>query len=116
MTVHHLVLESDWEKLVSNGRYRPASLETEGFIHCTKEPEKLVEVANLFFAGSPKENLLVLVLDESNIGSPVKYEDPGVGHLFPHVYGPLDIRSVLAVHAMRHDGVHWHLPQALLSE
>ncbi|MFO0947111.1 MAG: DUF952 domain-containing protein [Planctomycetota bacterium] len=110
MTIYHLVWQSDWNKLVANGQYRASSLETEGFIHCTKEPEKLVEVANLFFAGTPKEDLLMLSMDESRVGSPVKYEDPGVGHLFPHIYGPLDIRAITAKYVMKRDGGLWCLP------
>jgi uncharacterized protein (DUF952 family) len=111
MAIYHLVWESDWKSLTKDGLYRPASLTTEGFVHCTREPEKLVEVANLFFNEDRGEPLLLLTLDESNLASEVKYEDPGVGHLFPHVYGPLEVAAVTKQSALRRVGNEWKLPQ-----
>lgn len=111
MAIYHLVWESDWKCLTNDGLYRPASLTTEGFVHCTREPEKLVEVANLFFNDVRSEPLLLLTLDESKLASEVKYEDPGVGHLFPHVYGPLEVAAVTAQSALVRDWNEWKLPR-----
>ena len=111
--IYHLAWRSEWEHGSKESPYRHASLETEGFIHCTREPEKLLEVADLFFATAPTEDLLVVSLDEARIGSEVKDEDPGVGHLFPHVYGPIDRAAVLRVDAMRRADDRWALPASL---
>lgn len=111
MRIYHLVWRSDWETQVKEGKYRPASLATEGFIHATKEPEKLLEVASLFFTPRGDDELLVLSLDESKVGSPVKYEDPGVGHLFPHIYGPLDTASVQSIDTLIYATGAWQLPE-----
>lgn len=110
MRIYHLVWRSDWETQVQGGKYRPPSLATEGFIHATKEVEKLVEVASLFFPPRGDDELLVLTLDESRVGAPIKYEDPGVGHLFPHIYGPLDTASVQKTDTLNHSDGAWHLP------
>lgn len=110
MPIYHLVWESDWKTLVQDGLYRPASLESEGFVHCTREPEKLVEVASLFFAEPRDEPLLRLVLDESKLTSEVKDEDPGVGHLFPHVYGPIEVNAVTSIGVLKREGGIWIAP------
>lgn len=112
-TIYHLVWRSEWPSLYSTGEYRAASLETEGFIHCTKEPEKLVEVANLFFPLRSDDELLAVTLDSAKIRAPVKYEDPGCGHLFPHVYGPLNLDAVVTTAPLEiKDGI-WKLPARL---
>ena len=110
MTIYHLVWKSDWELLSKEGLYRPASLETEGFVHCTREPEKLIEVANLFFNEERTEPLMLLKIDQSKLGSEVKYEDPGVGHLFPHVYGPIETAAVMGTSMLERHGKSWKLP------
>ena len=110
MTIYHLVWQSDWASLTKDGLYRPASLATEGFVHCTREPEKLVEVANLFFNEDRDEPLLLLSLDQEKLGSEVKYEDPGVGHLFPHVYGPIETAAVTGTSTLVREGKVWMLP------
>lgn len=109
-TIYHLAWRSDWEKGCSGGVYRAASLETEGFIHATKEPEKLLEVAAMFFPGPGGEDLLCIELDESAAGSPVRYEDPGCGHLFPHLYGPIDLAAVVSIRPLRWTGEKWEPP------
>ena len=51
----HMLPIAEWEALVEVDAqtYRAASLESEGFIHCTKEPELLVRVANSFYREIP---------------------------------------------------------------
>lgn len=110
MIIYHLAWKSDWERLVQEGLYHAESLESEGFIHCTREPSKLVEVANLFFPQDRGEPLLRLTLETANLSAEVRFEDPGVGHLFPHVYGPIEIASVIAVDPMVQTNSGWELP------
>lgn len=111
--IYHLVWKSEWPTLHSGGDYRAASLKTEGFIHCTREPEKLVEVANLFFPERPEDQLLVIALDSGKIKPDIKYEDPGCGHLFPHIYGPLNLDAVESTHQLRRTNGSWSLPSEL---
>ena len=108
--MYHLVWQSDWETLADDEFYRPASLASEGFIHCTHEPEKLVEVANLFFAEDRGDMLLRLTLDPAKIKAEIKEEDPGVGHLFPHIYGPMETNAVTAIEPMKRTAQGWTLP------
>lgn len=105
--IYHLAWASDWDRLREAGLYRAESLDAEGFIHCTREPEKLVEVANLFFSEVREEPLLRLTLDESKISAEIRYEDPGVGHLFPHVYGPIEESAVMTIEPMLRVDDRW---------
>ena len=109
--MYHLAWESDWQQSAREGKYYPASLETEGFVHATREPEKVVEVANLFFSEERTEELLLITLDESRVGAPVKDEDPGVGHRFPHIYGPINLAAVLDIRPMHRVAGLWKLPE-----
>jgi len=92
--IYHIVSEEKWNKAVQRGVYLGDSLETEGFIHAS-EIDQVVEVANSLFAG--QEHLIILVIDKDKLTVPVKYEDPGNGELFPHIYGPLNLDAVVDV-------------------
>lgn len=114
MTIYHLVWESDWNRWIDGDWYRPASLELEGFVHCTRELDRLIEVANTFFAEQRDEKLLVLSLDEEALSADVRYEDPGIGHLFPHVYGPIEVAAILYADEMERIEGEWTLPMTYL--
>lgn len=99
----HLVPASDWTAEPDHP-YAPASLEAEGFVHCSPDVATTLAVATAFYSDAPRP-LLVLHLDESRLRAPVVREaavpvpPPGVGDdvLFPHVRGPLDRDAVVRV-------------------
>lgn len=97
--VYHLVPRTVWERAPA-GPYRAASLETEGFIHCSNA-DQVARVANLFYAAAA--DLLALVIDAGRLTSPLRDDDVGTGERFPHVYGPLDREAVLDVRPLRRD-------------
>jgi uncharacterized protein (DUF952 family) len=79
--------------------YRPASLETEGFIHCSDIGTAHLP-ANRLFAG--RTDLVLLEIDPKKLDVPLRWE-PGVppdpsGIWFPHVFGPVPPEAVVAVH------------------
>jgi uncharacterized protein (DUF952 family)/RimJ/RimL family protein N-acetyltransferase len=90
----HIVQRADWEAAAACGEYRPPSLGTEGFIHCSTE-RQVVAVADLLFRGRP--DLVLLVIDERKLPPVVKYEGGLRAGPFPHVYGPLPAKAVVAV-------------------
>ncbi|MGL4462605.1 MAG: DUF952 domain-containing protein [Planctomycetia bacterium] len=110
--IYHLVWQSDWTAVAADGLYRPASLTAEGFIHLTREPEKVVEVANLFYPGPGDEPLLLLTIDPARLTAPLKYEDPGCGWLFPHLYGPMERTAATNAAPLRWTADGWRLPTA----
>ncbi len=113
----HILSRAEWEEALSIQSYRPPSLRDEGFIHCSTVGQ-VVETANLFFRG--RRDLLIVCIDEARLAWPLKLEAPAsTGHartagLFPHIYGPLNLDAVTAVHEFpcKEDG-EFELPGAL---
>lgn len=109
--IYHLAWRSDWDRLARAGEYRADSLATEGFIHATAEPDWVERVADLFFPRRDEE-LLLITINEEKLGAPVRYEDPGNGHLFPHIYGPIELDAVQSIERVRWTADGWKLPTA----
>ena len=104
--VYHLVLPVLWND-PAQADYRAASLDSEGFIHCSYAGQ--VEAsANRFYAGA--ERLLLLCIDPGRLSSPLKVEPAGSGQMFPHIYGPINRDAVTGVREMRRDGGTWVFP------
>ena len=113
----HILRRSELEEARKTGSYVPPSLENEGFIHCSTE-RQVVETANLFFRG--QRGLVIIVIDERRLTAELKHEAPAsMGHertdgLFPHLYGPLNLDAVAAVHEFPCDADgRFELPDAL---
>jgi uncharacterized protein (DUF952 family) len=93
LRVLHLTAETDWAEAEREGTYRPASLASEGFIHCS-EPQQVLWVANRLFRN--RQDLVLLHIDILKLKSPGRYENlEGGDQLFPHIYGPLNLDAVL---------------------
>jgi uncharacterized protein (DUF952 family) len=100
----HITNRQDWELANQIGEYIPASLKSDGFIHCSTL-KQTVDTANLFFKG--QTGLVLLCIDENKLTAVCKYEDPaGKGPVkhdprpdnhFPHIYGPINLASVVKV-------------------
>jgi len=93
MIIIHALQRTEWELALVNGVYRGDSLEKEGFIHCSPI-EKIVSVCNYNFRGV--KGLILLCIDESKVKSEVRWEDLyKEGREYPHIYGELNIDSVI---------------------
>jgi uncharacterized protein (DUF952 family) len=91
--IYHIVSRSLWDDRPP-GDYRPASLAGEGFIHCSHR-HQVERIANLFYRDEPE--LVVLLIDPTQLTSPLRDEDPGTGEMFPHVYGLIDDQAIVQV-------------------
>ena len=97
----HIVKRHEWENAIRTGEYAPASLDTEGFIHCSTAAQ-VVETANLFYRG--QSDLMLVCLEEGHLTSQLTYEpavrvgDERAEALFPHIYGPLNLEAVSEVY------------------
>ena len=81
--IFHLVIPARWEKALIEGYYRPDSLKTEGFIHCSTW-DQLLESAEIHF---PKEDQLVVTyIIEKHVRKDLKWEPGRNGVDFPHLY------------------------------
>lgn len=103
--IFHLTTRSAWDAARKTGEYTAASLEAEGFIHCSTEAQ-LLPVANTFYQGVADP--IVLCIDPARLTAEVRWEspdpaDPFSASRFPHVYGPIDIDAVVRVTEIRRD-------------
>ena len=90
----HACTKQDWA-MKSEGAYKASSLDSDKFIHCS-EQETFLPVANLLWKG--RNDLLLLFIDSDKVKSEIKYEtDSQSGMVFPHIYGPLNLDSVIKV-------------------
>jgi uncharacterized protein (DUF952 family) len=91
-TIYHIADKHQWERAQSTGFYVHPSLNTEGFIHCSTA-KQVEDTANLYFSND--DDILILHIDTSALSSEVKYEMASRGEPFPHIYGPINIESVI---------------------
>jgi uncharacterized protein (DUF952 family) len=93
--LYHIASRQDWAAAHQSGQpYRVASLETEGFVHCSTRVQ-LREVANRLFGS--EEALLVLVIDPERLDVELRFEDSyGEGVAYPHLYGPVPLDAVVS--------------------
>ena len=95
----HFCPRAQWEAAVPAGSYAADTLESQGFIHCST-PEQVAVPATALARG--RQDIVLLEIDEERLSKPVVWEqgdppDPG-GMLFPHVYEPIPVAAVVAVH------------------
>lgn len=93
--IYHITTKQEWNAAKEKGFYTAPSLEIEGFIHCS-EAQQVEGVLQRYYQG--KTNLLKLVIDQQKLTSELKYElAPSVNENFPHVYGPINLDSVIEI-------------------
>lgn len=90
--IYHILPQSTFDALDDAQPYQAATLADEGFMHCTAEPEMLVRVANRFYREATGP-FVVLCIEEERVAPVVRWEESD-GHLFPHIYGPLNWDAV----------------------
>lgn len=103
----HICKRAEWQAAQQIGEYRALSLDTEGFIHCSRL-DQVAAAANQFFSGA--EDLVVLWIDPEEIKAELRW-DPVGGEVYPHIYGPLNLEAVKVVdsYAPDADGI-FHPP------
>ncbi|HJR79749.1 MAG TPA: DUF952 domain-containing protein [Anaerolineales bacterium] len=101
--IYHITSRNDWQDAQATGQYRAASLETEGFIHCSTHSQVL-PVAQTFYKG--QKELILLAIEPTLLSSHLKWELPSGGapppgvsekERFPHIYGPINLSAVVKV-------------------
>ena len=100
----HLCPTDDWSAAQGDGELRPESLADVGFIHLST-PQQVHLPANRLYRG--REDLVLLHIDPTRLDSPIRWElgvatDPE-SMMFPHLYGPLPVDSVINVTSYRPD-------------
>lgn len=95
----HLALRHDWDAACASDSYpwstRGLTLDEVGYVHCSFE-HQWRGVRERFYADLRDDELILLVVDETRLSSPVVVERlDGAPDDFPHVYGPLEIAAVV---------------------
>ncbi|RUV16402.1 DUF952 domain-containing protein, partial [Mesorhizobium sp. M5C.F.Ca.IN.020.32.2.1] len=104
--IYKIVPEALWREAERNGRFTGAPIDVaDGFIHFSTAGQAR-ETAAKHFAG--QTGLLLVAIDGAKLGDLLKYEVSRGGALFPHLYGPLDLKAVVLVQPLPlgTDGLH----------
>jgi uncharacterized protein (DUF952 family) len=73
--------------------YRPASLESEGFIHCSFA-HQLEAVIKRYY--SDAEGVVILELETDHLMSRVVNEPSTANEIYPHIYGPINRDAIVS--------------------
>lgn len=104
--IYHICRRAEWDAATRAGRYEGSSQDrADGFIHFSGA-DQVVASAARHRAG--QDGLVLLAVDDAKLGPALKWEASRGGALFPHLYGPLPLASVIAVHdlPLAADGLH----------
>jgi uncharacterized protein (DUF952 family) len=92
--IFHITPRSRWQAAQTTGLYHADSLDTEGFIHCSRS-HQLLWVADKFYRG--QSDLVLLCIDPSQLQAELRDETIDTGAQFPHIYGALNVDAVMQV-------------------
>jgi uncharacterized protein (DUF952 family) len=94
--IFHMTTRSDALMAAVAGEYRHPSLEAEGFIHCSY-PDQIAATANKHYRGH--RDMVLLQIARAEVPVDVVDENTSGGAaLYPHIYGPLPMAAVTAIH------------------
>jgi uncharacterized protein (DUF952 family) len=91
--IYHICHRKDREAAQEIGVYRADSLESEGFIHCSRE-DQVARVANFIFKGM--DDLVVLHIAVGKLQAELRWETVE-GDVFPHIYGHINLDAIVKV-------------------
>ena len=93
MTLIYKIIDRDeWDAARACGRYSGSRDDRrDGFIHFSTAGQ-LHETARKHFAG--RRNLVLLAVDDADLGADLKWEPSRGGALFPHLYAALPASGV----------------------
>ena len=93
--IYHVTTKQQWAAALENGQYESDTLATEGFIHCSTEPQ-VAGVLERYYQG--QRGLLKLKIEKSKVARPLIFELAGsINEVFPHIHGALNLDAVLEV-------------------
>ena len=92
--IFHLATPAELAAAEERGAVVPASLASEGFIHCSTAEQLPGTIARHYAAAKV---LAVLELDPITLGDALVWEEGRPGEVYPHVYREISIDEVVAV-------------------
>jgi len=93
--IYKICAAAEWAAAERAGFYGGAAVDTrDGFIHFSTA-EQVRETAAKHFAGT--QDLVLVAVNDRQLGPALKWEVSRGGALFPHLYGPLPLTAVANV-------------------
>jgi uncharacterized protein (DUF952 family) len=92
MFIYHIVLPEVWEEIKTTPLYSAPSLFAEGFIHCSYE-NQIDGVLGRYY--SDHSTVVILTIDADLLGSRLVAEPSTNDEVYPHIYGPINLHSVV---------------------
>ncbi len=93
--IYHVTTNKQWKEAQELGHYDSDTLATEGFIHCSTEPQ-VAGVLERYYQG--QTDLVKLKIDKSKVERPLVFELAGsISEVFPHIHGALNLDAVVEV-------------------
>ncbi len=94
MTLFHITTAATWAAAQASGALSPASLASEGFVHCSWGHQVPGTVDKHF---AEVAGLVALRLDAAALGDVALVEEDsyGSGQAFPHAYGAIPAAAVV---------------------
>jgi uncharacterized protein (DUF952 family) len=87
--LYKIMSKQEWEKAQAQGIYEGSEVDRrDGFIHLSAA-HQVRATAQKHFSG--KTDLVLISVNEVNLGPSLKWEVSRGGDLFPHIYGPLQL-------------------------
>ena len=95
MVIYKILLPAEWAGFQATGSFAGSPFDhSSGYIHCSSVDQVATTAARVF-ADEPA--LVVVALDTGKLDA-VRWEDTPNRGSFPHVYAPLPMEAVVAVH------------------
>jgi uncharacterized protein (DUF952 family) len=96
--IYHVTTLKEWEAAKIKNEYKSVNFEQDGFIHCSVE-KQIPGVLDRFYKG--QTGLVKLKIEKEKVQRPVLFELAiDLDELFPHIYGVLNLDSVVEVTAI----------------
>jgi uncharacterized protein (DUF952 family) len=94
LTAYKVLTAEQMATLERDGRFQGAPVDlADGYVHLSTA-DQLTETVDKHFAG--QSDLHVAAVDLGSLGESLKWEESRGGQLFPHLYGPLLLETVVA--------------------
>lgn len=93
--IYHVTTKQQWAEAQEKGQFDSDTLATEGFIHCSTEPQ-VAGVLERYYHG--QTGLIKLKIEKSKVSRPLIFELAGsINEVFPHIHGALNLDAVVEV-------------------
>jgi uncharacterized protein (DUF952 family) len=103
--IFHITTTDGWQTAVAAGHYTAAGFDEEGFTHASTAAQVPATAARFY---ADVDDLVLLRIDPDAVTAEIRGEEAHDRELFPHIYRPLEVEAVVAVHpfAAGSDGIY----------